>query len=244
LANAGLVILWIFLSLLLLGLAYAVHNKKQYGLLSGVSSYSEEELREAEENGFFDFMGRYMWALAIIFTLTFPLILFGVPYGGEIFTFVLLAGTLGGTFMGVKKGIKRTRKRDAIILSIVSVLTIGGVGYLFYTGNQETTVLIGESKIVIEDMYDDEISYTDIKEMALVEELPENMIKSSGFATETRLLGSFRSKAHGPTRAHVFRNNPPYIAIKTEEKYYLFNSKNADETKDWYGQIKQMHTGK
>ena len=242
-ANAGLVILWIFLSLLLLGLAYAVHNKKQHGLLSGVSSYTDEEIREADENGYFRYMGRYLWVLAIIFTLTFPLILFGVPYGGEIFTFVLLAGTFGGALMGIKKGIKRTRKRDAIIMTSVSVLTIGGTGYLFYTGNQETTVLIEESKIVIEDMYDDEIPYADIKELALVEELPEKMIKSSGFATETRLLGSFRSKAHGPVRAHVFRDNPPYIAIKTGEKYYLLNSKNADETKKWYKQIEEIFTG-
>ena len=242
-ANAGLVILWIFLSLLLLGLAYAVHNKKQYGLLNGVSSYSEEEMKEAEENGYFRYMGRYMWVLAIIFALTFPLILFGVPYGGEIFTFVLLAGTLGGALWGIRKGIKRTRKRDTIIMAIVSLVTVGGVGYLFYTGNQETTVQISDSRIVIEDMYDDEISYTDITDLALVDELPENMIKSNGFATETRLLGSFRSKEHGPVRAHVFRENPPYIAIKTDGKFYLFNSKDANETKDWYELIKEKNAG-
>ena len=241
LANAGLAILWVFLSLLMAGLAYAVHNKKQYGLLNGVSSYSEEEMKEAEENGYFSFTGRYLWAMAIIFALTFPLLIFNVPYGGEIFTFVLLTGTLGGALWGIRKGIKRTRKRDTIIMAIVSLVTVGGVGYLFYSGNQETTVQIGDSQIVIEDMYEDEITYADITDLSLVDDLPENMIKSNGFATETRLLGSFRSKEHGPVRAHVFRDYPPYIAIKTDGKFYLFNSKDANETKDWYELIKEKN---
>ncbi|MGN1400294.1 MAG: hypothetical protein ACI4XL_02195 [Bacillus sp. (in: firmicutes)] len=237
----ALVIIWLMTSFLTAGLAYAVYNKKEYRLLNGVSSYSKEEMEEAEKKGYFTVVGRYLWGHAIIFIFLFPIGLFGVPYGMEIFVSVLIVYTLGGAMYAITKDIKRTKKRNMIILGITTAVVVGIFGYLGFEGFQETDIQLHGNKITMDGMYDDEVKYADMESVELRNTLPKNLIKSNGFSTSTRLLGSFRSKEEGPSRYYVFTDDPPYLFIETKDKMYVINSKDPKVTKKWYEELRQ-HT--
>lgn len=214
-----------------------IHNKKEYSLLSGYNSYSEEEKAELERNGYLLYTGRLMWGLAVIWLLSIPVVALHVPYGIEVFIAIFLLYLMIGTLYGVKYDVNRKRKRNAILLiSLYSVILIG-IGVLFFLGNQDTNVTITNDAIEMSGMYDDTIAIKDIDELNMIDSLPTDTIKSNGFATETRSLGSFHSKKWGPGRHYAFTKHPPYIWIKTNEKYFILNSKNQQETSEWYQEI-------
>ncbi|MEH6940595.1 DUF3784 domain-containing protein [Bacillus sp. JJ722] len=226
-----------FVGCIVTGLAYLIHNKKEYSLLSGYNSYTDEEKAELERNGYLSYEGKLMWGIAIIWLLSIPVVAFRVPYGIEIFIAIFLLFLMSGTLYGLKYDVKRKRKRNAILLiSLYSVILIG-IGVLFYLGNKDTNVTITNEAIEMSGMYDDTIAIKDIDELKMIDRLPSDTIKSNGFATETRSLGSFHSKKWGSGRHYAFTKYPPYIWIKTDEKYYILNSKNEQETSKWYQEI-------
>lgn len=237
-----LLLIWFAVGFLMSAIAYAIHFKKDYSLLSGYYSYSEEEKMELEKNGYFGYMGRFILWVDILFIVLFPLAIFPVPYGMEIFLIVFLLYIMIGSLYGIKKEPVRTRKRNGIILTVTYTLVLGGIGFLFYYSNQGTVITVTESKISIEGMYDDTFRYNDIEEVTLIEDIPDNLIKSNGYASSTRLLGSFRSKKYGPSRYFVFKEYPPYIALKTKDKYVFINSRNQAETEKWYKEINEYRS--
>lgn len=144
-----------------------------------------------------------------------------------------------GTLYSLRYDVKRTKKRNAILLSITFSILLVGISFLFYQGEKSTVITITENRIQLDGMYDDTIAIKDIEEMKWMSTLPTDTIKSNGFATETRSLGSFRSKEFGAGRHYVFKKHPPYIFIKTNEKYFIINSKDKQETKQWYKGIEK-----
>ncbi|MGM9924877.1 MAG: DUF3784 domain-containing protein [Bacillus sp. (in: firmicutes)] len=232
-------VIWIIVSCIMAVLAYLIHNKKVYGLLSGYNSYSDEEKAELERNGYMTYMGRLLWGMAILWMLSIPLVAFRVSYGLEAFLVLFFLYMIIGTLYGVKYDVKRKRKRNAFLLTSLYVIVIIGIGILFYQGEYQTEVAISSETVEMEGMYDDTISINEIESIEMVDDLPDNTIKTNGFATGTRSLGSFRSKEWGPGRHHVFTQYPPYIKIVTRDRYYLLNSKDKQETEVWYNKIKK-----
>lgn len=230
-------IIWVLSGTMMCGLAYLIHNKKQYYWLSGYGSYTELEKEELERNGYYKVVGRYMWRLAILWVISIPFVGFGVPYSLEVFMPIFLVYYLAGALYVAKHDIKRKRKQSIIILSVTAVITVGGLGILWKQGSQATKVNITAEEIQLSGMYDDTILIKDIQTIELTDTLPDDTIKANGFATETRSLGSFRSNELGPGRHHVFTKYPPYIFVRTEDRYYLINSENEEETEKWFTQI-------
>lgn len=232
-----LLIIWCLVGAMMVGIAFVVHNKKNYSLISGYSSYTEEEKKELEKNGYTRAVGRFCWTMAVLWIMSIPFIGFHVSYSIEVFVSIFLLYTMIGSLNLTRYDVKRTKKRNRIILSVTYVIVIVGIGVLFFMGEQATNVTITADKIELEGMYDDTILISDIEKMELIDHLPNDTIKSNGYATETRSLGAFHSKKLGPGRHHVFTKYPPYIFIVTKDKYYLLNSKKTMETKKWFDEI-------
>lgn len=61
-----MIVIWLLTGIIFTGIAYAIHNKKQYSLISGYSNYTDEEKLELEKNGYVSYIGRFLWGFAII----------------------------------------------------------------------------------------------------------------------------------------------------------------------------------
>lgn len=238
-----IIVIWSIIGLVLCVIAYLIHNKKMYGLVSGYNTSSPEDKLEYEQNGYLQFTGRLMWVTAITWLLGIPIIILDVPYGLEIhivlFTIVVMYGTLKGLkFSPIKK-----RKRNTMIQTIVMVVTVVAVIVLFWLGSKPTNLSIKDGNIHLEGMYGYEFSSDEIIELKMINELPTDLLRTNGFGTSTRLLGYFSSKElGGKGRMYVYTSNESYIYMNTKNGFVIINSKDVNETDTWYNKINRALT--
>lgn len=82
------------------------------------------------------------------------------------------------------------------------------------------------------------VPYEEITEVKLLEELPENMIRTFGTAMENLLKGNFSAKGIAKMKVCLDPNHSPFILIKTESnQYYLFGSRDDELTNKTYQQL-------
>ncbi|WP_334074234.1 MULTISPECIES: DUF5808 domain-containing protein [Paenibacillus] len=97
-----------------------------------------------------------------------------------------------------------------------------------------------ENRIEIDyPMYSYDFRAEDIRELALVDELPASGIKINGEATERHARGHFRLKGLGDARLYIFKDRPPFIRIKLEEGYIFYNEEEPVLTQKLYDQLKE-----
>jgi len=109
-------------------------------------------------------------------------------------------------------------------------------------GSQEITTTIEQEMLTVSagsTVY--QIKTSDIKEVALLEELPSHLSRKMGTGMDTYLEGKFSADNIGNVTVLLDPTVSPYILIQTNDgKYYLFGTRDADKTKDAYQQLKSM----
>lgn len=233
----GLIVIWGVIGIILCGMAYLVHNKKMYDLISGYNTSSEEEKEEYRKNGYLLYMGRFLWGMAFIWLIGLLFILLDVPYAMEIQVAIFLLYTMGGTILGSKYSLEKKRKRSYIFSISLTVIVLTFVAGLFFFGLRPTEVTINEQSISFSGMYSYELKLEDIESAVIIEDLPDNMKRTNGFGTSTRALGHFSSDELGKGRMYVFTEYEPYIFLNTKEGFLIVNSKDEQETLQWYNLI-------
>jgi len=103
--------------------------------------------------------------------------------------------------------------------------SIGSQDILMSSDTQEFTVQSGSTVYRIE--------LSDIKEVTLLEELPEHLSRKMGTGMEHYLEGKFSASQIGNVTVLLDPTVPPFILIQTNEgKYYLFGSRDESTTRD------------
>lgn len=87
-------------------------------------------------------------------------------------------------------------------------------------------------------MYSDDFAVSDIRELALVEEIPRGS-KTNGESTGRVARGNFRLDGWGKTRLYIYKKSPPYIQMKLDDKYVVFGDEDPEATKRLYEIINQ-----
>jgi len=218
-------------------MAYLVHNKKMYNLISGYNTSNDEEKEEYRRNGYLLYMGKFLWGMAFVWLFGFLFVAMDAPYAMEVQLAIFLLYTMGGTIMGSKYSLKRKKKRNYIFSISLTVIVLAFVGGLFFMGSRPTEVTINEQSISFNGMYSYELKLEEIESAEVIESLPNNMKRTNGFGTSTRALGHFSSDELGKGRMYVFIDNTPYIFLNTKEGFIILNSKDDKETLQWYNLI-------
>ncbi len=234
-----MILIWGVIGIVLCGMAFLVHNKKMYNLISGYNTSSDEEKEEYRRNGYLLYMGRFLWGMAFIWLFGFLFVALNVPYAMEIHMIVFLLYTMGGTVLGSKYSLKRKKKNYIISISL-TIIVLAFVGGLFFMGMRPTEVKISEQSISFSGMYSYELKLQDIESAEVIESLPNDMNRTNGFGTSTRALGHFSSDELGKGRMYVFIENAPYIFLNTKEGFLIVNSKDDKETLQWYNLISEQ----
>ncbi|WP_050613900.1 DUF3784 domain-containing protein [Bacillus testis] len=229
--------IWIAVAILFCVLAYAFHNRKKYHLLSHYHQYSPFVKREMEQSGYLVHIGRFTWGIAILWILTIPFLAFKVTYAMEVSLTVFLLYVMVGTWIIRRFDVAKKRKRNTRILLMLYMAIAIILGFIFIQGQQETKVKINEQSIVFDSMYTYRLPIKDIESVEWMEQMPENLIKLNGYATTWRSLGYFQSKELGKGVHFVYPNKPPFIYIRAKHTYILINSRDKQETEQWYDRI-------
>jgi len=88
-------------------------------------------------------------------------------------------------------------------------------------------------------LYPARFAAEEMKEVALVDVIPHGR-KTNGEATDKVLRGHFRLDGAGKATLYVFRNSPPFIRIRLEDRYIYYNEKDPDQTRAVYERLRQM----
>jgi hypothetical protein len=151
--------------------------------------------------------------------------------------------TLGGVIFMVLKAQKFDHNEDKktkmtyIILGLIIAFVIGLISYGFIPSK----LIFNNSTIQFTGMYGFEINYSDINDVALVDNIPVIKMRTNGFSFGTVRKGFFNLDKYGKTRLLIHSKNSPYLIIsKKSGERTIINFKNKAETEDIYKKIKSI----
>ena len=118
----------------------------------------------------------------------------------------------------------KNNKVGTIVGVLILMLTIVGVGHLFWNGLQNSEILINEDNLEITGMYGEKISRKEILGLTLVPELPQIAIRSNGFAAGDFRKGYFRTKDRKTVKLIVNNKQKPFLMLNTRDGEIYFSS--------------------
>ncbi|WJE16474.1 DUF3784 domain-containing protein [Halobacillus sp. ACCC02827] len=222
------------------GLTYLVVKKREYGLISGFGNRSEEEQQYLLENGYVDATGRLLkWTFSMLL-LTFLAGLLPVDLAFEVGLGLFFIVLLTGIVWIQRYEVPRKRKRNVWMTSIFSVAIFGGVVALTISGLIDNTVTVEDSKVKISGMYGGEWSLADIEKVEILDDVPDVIVKSNGFASGGHLKGRFRLEdPYEGALLFIQADMKPSVYIKTKEDDLFINKEDEEETRRLYETLKE-----
>ena len=123
-----------------------------------------------------------------------------------------------------------------IVMSIVLLLGLPFFGvWMDHMGSSEITVSAEEGEVSFRSgMTHYEFSKESIQEVTLLEELPQDLRRRFGTAMDTYLEGDFVSDEYGRMKLLLDPTVSPWLLIRTDEKLYLFGTREGQLTRDLY----------
>lgn len=81
-------------------------------------------------------------------------------------------------------------------------------------------------------LYHYSFNLDEITEISTIDTLPSRQ-KTNGAETARYCLGHFTLKDYGASRLYVYKDNPPYIAVRLKDGFVLINGKTPEETQQY-----------
>lgn len=130
-------------------------------------------------------------------------------------------------------------KYGGIVLTIAIVLPLSA--FAVQSDNTAPTLHIEEKSVVRIDypMYDFSFPINDVQEITLEESLPTGF-RTNGTATADYARGNFSLEKLGDAKLYIFKNSPPYIFIKLDSLYVIFNDQDPASTKAIYEELIEL----
>ncbi|WP_226677859.1 DUF3784 domain-containing protein [Mesobacillus jeotgali] len=225
----------LFLICLFFIFGWAIVKKEWYWLISNFNGNTKDEQQQLIKNGYPQRVGKLMLATAAGMALLLPLSFTSFQFSLEVQFGFMMVFLLGGLIYLSKYEIKEKRKPSYIFSSLIAIGTIGFIVGLFFTGYQDFELKDYEDSFEITGMYGGEWDYAEIRRVELLEEMPDVTWKQNGFGLATMAKGIFKVKDYGSSLLFIHKGSQPYLFIVTENDKIFINSKNPDETAEWYG---------
>lgn len=212
-------------------IAFLVHEGNAHVLLAGYNTMSEEDRAAFDLKGF---MHLFKWfhvalgSIIVIGGLGFELIdseLYQIYLVGVLPVFAYMYFILKTKHFN-KPEEHRKLNWAAVVLGILGVIiTLLGI----YT-DQGNALILEEEQLVITGLYGEEIPYTDIDEVVLLDSLPAVKIRVNGSAVGGKLAGHFTLKDGRSVKLFVDRADTQFLSIKTKAgKDIIYSSTSVAE---------------
>ncbi|MFD1851991.1 DUF3784 domain-containing protein [Oceanobacillus bengalensis] len=220
--------------------AYFILKKQKYFFISKLRNRTAEEIKELEKTGYIKANGKLVLYSAHLLTIGLIFEVFGVNYAFEVCIAFVLFFLLIGTVYIQKYEIKERRRGAYQSSTISAFITIGIVGFIISRGFIDNTLSIESGQIEISGPYGEQIAWSEISEVRLLDELPEIKLRTNGYGFGNRLIGNFDVEELGKGKLYIHHLNGPYLLIETNESYYVINSDDSDETLEWYRSVEEQ----
>ena len=126
---------------------------------------------------------------------------------------------------------------------VAGVVVFGAGLMLIPVGVSSTSDLdasLTGGKLSISGNYGEDITLTDIKEVRLVEALPQIGIRTNGYSFGGVNLGRFRTEEGSSVWLHSYSEAGPFIRITTNDgRTHYLNSKEPSQTKSLFHRLKE-----
>lgn len=234
-------------TMLIMGLV--VHKGKAYFLISGYNTYSKEKKENVDVVSLGRLMGYYGYSNAAAFFIAGMFRVFGsetelipvlVFFGLSTMVLIVRAQKYDGNMHDEQGMMTRKGKIQTYLIVIILGGTFLFVGYMMYASSRDTRVTIDESGMEIHGMYGDTYLWTEVKELALLEEIPEITRRTNGSAIGSMLRGQFRMKEFGSVRLFIDADVSPYISFVQDGKRIIFNLGEESKTRELFEQMKKI----
>ncbi|NIK80399.1 putative membrane protein [Paenibacillus castaneae] len=127
----------------------------------------------------------------------------------------------------------------SLVLVLAIVIPVGA--FIIQSDNTSPSLTIDESNIVSIDypLYDYSFPVEEIEEITLEDSIPSGF-RTNGIATSEYARGSFSMDKLGDTKLYIFKNSPPYLFIKINGSYVIYNEKEPLKTLALYNNLTKL----
>ena len=112
---------------------------------------------------------------------------------------------------------------SGVFFVLLTVVALGGSGYMLSWGSQEPSVEVTAERIEIESMYfyNESIQRNQLTAIELREQLPTITLRTNGYALGGTLRGWFATQDMGTVLLYAHADTPPYIYMHTPDHWVI-----------------------
>lgn len=130
-------------------------------------------------------------------------------------------------------------KSEIMVMVVIGFITFAIMIITFSFGNEANNIIIKEDAIVIDGSYGITLKREDIKEIKLVDNIPEIGFKSNGYSDGGAIKkGDFKLENGEKVKLYVQSNKGPYIKISTVNFDVYINYKDISLTNQSFNNLK------
>lgn len=230
-------ILFVLVALLIF-FGIAIKYFKWYFLISGYNTMSKKQKENVDIVGLGKLMANFMFILAAIIGLSGFLQIQGYKNLSIIIMLLMIPMIIILIIKSQKfdhnKGNIKDNKIEFIVGMGIILLALVIISGILIVGIIEPKVEVTQDKIIISGLYKRSIDLSQIIEITIEDSMPKVLDKVNGFDFGYTLRGNFNLEGVGPTNIYVQENQSPYIFIKTEDRLYIINYKDSEQTRKLY----------
>lgn len=226
---------------LLAGLATWIRFFGGEGMIAGYNTASAQEKAYMKEKGIGKFVGNYLYLLAGVIWAGYLLRLAGVHqapnWSWAVFAVVIVIMLIQARRFNPPGPPSQQRRRTLLLALLVIVLTGVIVGWYALPPRVET----GLDQLTIGGAYGTTVSYKEIKEVVLKDQLPPTELRTNGVSMGPTQKGHFQLKDGTGVLMFVQRSSAPVILIEfsTDRKTIILNQSNPQDTIWLYETIRE-----
>lgn len=231
------------IGLLFFALGFIVNKSNAKYILAGYNTMSEKEREKVKLEPYLSYLKKFHVFLGISFILIGLSLHFFVnekAAGIFISTYPILAYMY---FIWNARNFSTNTNKDLPKIGLyVLGATLIFVLFMQYLGDKNDQMHIENDHIKIEGSYGQEIHYSDITKIELVNQLPKISSKIHGFAMGDIHKGIFKTTSGEKIKLVLNSDSKPFIFILTSDAKKIYFSANEDESnEDIFNEFKEKY---
>lgn len=231
------------IGLLFIGIAYLITEKNAKYLLSGYNTMPKDQQEKVQLGPYLKFFRKFHVFLGISFIAIAALLHYVIsPNGVSLFIGIYPILAYGYFIYGSRGYFKEVKSSSNQLKlgAIILVATLAFVSAIFYLGYREDDLVFKNDSVALEGFYGEEIDFSKIKSVALVERLPAIRKRTNGFSSGTVHKGYFELKDGKRVKLLLNSENKPYLLFITKEGKNIYYASSKKSNEEIYGQLKNL----
>lgn len=237
------IIIFVLTTIPLFILGLFIKKGKGLMLIAGYNTLSKEERDKVNKEELSRTVGNLLIRMAIEILLLGVAINYRLKWAIVILILLIITDTsISVIKLNRNNPIKSSSKAGSKASAAITIITLIGVGIMFFYGEKEPVVSIRDDKIKIEGMYGLEVNFSEVTRITLIDSsmkeigLGHRYNGYGGFGDTFK--GNFRSEGRGNYLLFVNSSSPFTLHIEREnDKDIYISYKNSDKTKALYQEL-------